>query len=108
MRYEVFVGTDLIGVTALEKGDPPMGVASGRMFPTDQYQPAKHAGSTVSGLRIRPEGAEFFELQGAYIEDYSPELGEDGLEVTILGLGHLEYAEHFPQHLKAYEERFKA
>ena len=37
MRFEVKLGSETIGYTELEAGDAPMGVASGRFFPTATY-----------------------------------------------------------------------
>ncbi len=37
MRFEVKLGSEIIGFSELERGDPPMGVASGRFVPTPAY-----------------------------------------------------------------------
>ena len=37
MRFQVKVENDIIGFSELEGGDPPMGVAGGRLLPTPAY-----------------------------------------------------------------------
>jgi hypothetical protein len=107
MRYEVFAGDELIGWSELEKGDPPMGVAEGRLMTTPAYCPTQHALPHQPQLRIRAVGDTFLEHTGAYIEDQSAALGPDGIEVIILGLPLDSYRRHFSQHLKAYAEQFE-
>ena len=104
MKYEVVAGDVVIGWSELEAGDPPMGVASGRLHPTSAY-----VGVSVDvTLRVRPEGASFFEpAAGVYIEDHSADLGPEGIEVSVLGLDAAVYELHFPQHVRAYERQFK-
>jgi hypothetical protein len=43
---------------------------------------------------------------GVYIADYSADAGEDGLEVSVLGISHLVYEHLFPHHVAAYECQF--
>jgi len=103
MKYEVFAGDVMIGWSELEKGDPPMGVALGVFHPTDSYRAGE-----ARGLRVRPEGGGFFEpAAGVQIEDYSADLGADGIEISVLGLDADTYQQFFPMHLKAYEEQFR-
>jgi hypothetical protein len=103
MRYEVFAGDVMIGWSELERGDPPMGVALGVFHPSEAYQ-----GVAVGTLRLRPEGGAFFEpVAGVHIEDYSADLGADGIEVSVLGIDADTYKQYFPMHLKVYEEQFR-
>jgi hypothetical protein len=37
-RFEVFADSNLVGYSELEWGDPPMGVAGGRLFPLSAYE----------------------------------------------------------------------
>ena len=63
MRFEVLSGDTRIGWSELEFGDPPMGVAHGRFYPSDFYRSSRHAGLD-GDLRARPEGSEeFFKWQ---------------------------------------------
>jgi hypothetical protein len=103
MKYEVLADEIVIGWSELEKGDPPMGVALGVFHPTEAY------GRLTSGavLRVRPEDAAFFEpVAGVHIEDFSGDLGPDGMEVSVLGIDADTYQRYFPMHLKAYDDQF--
>ena len=42
MRFAVFAGDTLVGHSALELGDPPMGLAFGRLFPTEDHRLIQH------------------------------------------------------------------
>jgi hypothetical protein len=96
----------VIGWSELEKGDPPMGVAAGQMHPTAAYSSAQAKMSEIE-LRVRPEGEAFFEpAGGVYLEDYSKDLGPQGIEVSVLGLDAEIYERYFPMHVRAYEEQF--
>jgi hypothetical protein len=103
MKYEILADEIVIGWSELEKGDPPMGVALGVFHPTEAY------GRLTSGavLRVRPEDAAFFEpVAGVHIEDFSGDLGPDGMEVSVLGIDADTYQRYFPMHLKAYDDQF--
>ena len=68
-----YVDGDLcIGWSELEFGDPPMGVAHGRLHPSEHYDSSLHA---VAGadLRVRPVASnEYFQpAGGVYIESYN-------------------------------------
>lgn len=106
MRYEVFSGDALIGWSDLEAGDPPMGVASGILRPTPAYPGALAAGNQ---LRVRPEGGEFFEPAfGVHVENYSADLGPEGIEVSVVGIEAATYERWFSDHLRRYEEQFRS
>ena len=105
MKYEVVSGDVVIGWSELEAGDPPMGVVFGRLHPTLAYAAAATA---YVPLRVRPEGASFFEPSGGvHIEDHSADLGPEGIEVSVLGLDASVYELHFSQHVRTYEQQFK-
>lgn len=100
----MLAGDVVIGWSELEKGDPPMGVAVGVLHPSAAYAGA----SPASQLRVRPEGGPFFDpVGGVQVEDYSADLGPDGLEVSVVGIEAVTYERYFPHHLKAYEEQFR-
>jgi hypothetical protein len=67
MRYEVMEDDVCIGWSELEFGDPPMGVAHGRLYPSDLYKASRHAGANTK-LRVRPAGSDEF-LQPAAVLD---------------------------------------
>ena len=102
MKYEVFSSDLMIGWSALEAGDPPMGVVTGVFHPTDEYRAGE-----ARELRVRPEGGAVLKpVAGVFIEDHSAELGATGIEIMILGIDGETYQQYFPMHVKAYEERF--
>jgi len=83
LRYEVVAGDVVIGWSELENGDPPMGVALGRLHVNDAYASFQPG----APLRVRPPGGAFFEpVGGVHIEDYSADLGPDAIEVSVLGI----------------------
>ena len=103
MKFEVLAGDVVIGWSAFEHGDPPMGVVLGRLTVTSAY------GTTLpdAPVRVRPEGEAFFEpTGGVHIEDLS-EFGPDEIEVSVLGLDHVTYERYLPHHVRAYEEQFR-
>ena len=107
-QYKVYAGEALIGHSALESGDPPMGVASGKFFAVPAYAsiqpqcianrdlPQTHLGLTVA----RPNGDLIPAEHGVAILDYSVELGE--IEVHAFGIGYPLYEELFPNLAAAY------
>lgn len=104
MRFEVVVDDIVVGWTALEGGDPPMGVALGRLHPNEAYAEVKPG----SSFRVRVAGGEFLEPSaGVHIEDHSAELGADAIEISVLGLDSLIYKKHFAAHVRAYEAQWK-
>lgn len=44
---------------------------------------------------------------GVHIADCSAELGDEGLEVSVLGVPYPNYEELFPHHVAAYEQQFE-
>ena len=111
-EFKVFAGTALIGHSALETGDPPMGVAFGKFIPLPSYAsiqaqcvaardlPQAHLALSIMCPNGDPLPAEL----GVAILDYSAELGE--IEVHAVGIGYPLYGELFPQHVVAYQKQF--
>jgi len=114
MRFEVKLGNEIIGFSELEGGDPPMGVASGRFVPTPAYtsiQPHciehREHWLSIPELMVGLAGGVPIECGGGVqIVDFSPELGEAGIEISLLGVPYPLYAELFPHHVEAYKNRF--
>jgi hypothetical protein len=106
MHFEIVSNGKIIGLSEFEQGDPPMGVASGRFLPNEEYR----IGIDVENdLRVRPEGGEFLSPEGGVvITNYSADLGPDGIEVAVLGLDAETYQSLFPQHVRAYESQFES
>ncbi len=104
MRFEVVVDDVVVGWTALESGDSPMGVALGRLHPNDAYADVKSG----SSFRVQAAGGEFLEPSaGVHVEDHSAELGADAIEISVHGLDAAIYEKYFAAHLRAYEDRWK-
>lgn len=112
-NYKVFSGTTLIGYSALETGDPPMGAACGKFLPLPAYSaiqsqfishrdlPQAHLALSIvcaSGERLPAE-------RGVAILDYSLELGE--IEVHAVGIGYPLYEQLFPHQVAAYAKQFR-
>jgi len=114
-RYAVYSADTLIGHSALEGGDPPMGLAIGRFFPSPAYQQIQpkviaaidswqeHLSLTVldteSGLPLPAQA-------GVQVIDASAQLGPEGMEVHVMGIGYPLYEQLFPGRHAAYVASF--
>ena len=115
MRFEVKLGNEIIGFSELEGGDAPMGVAGGRFSPTSAYssiQPycIKHRDRWVSIPELTVSaagGAPIKSSGGVQIIDFSPELGEAGIEIYLNGVPYPCYEELFPHHVESYKKQFR-
>jgi len=109
-RFEVLSGSNLIGWSDLELGDPPMGVAFGRFFPSPAYSIGMALPQdeiSQSSLSLRISGGETLRSSaGVQITDYSADLGPDGIEVSIFGITYPSYESLFPEHVASYERQF--
>jgi hypothetical protein len=105
MRVEILHGHAVIGRSELDRLDPPMGVATGFLEPTDHYDPMRHAGD-IEGLdnqhaaesmfSVRGSDGKVVECSGVWIRDYREALGE--IEVDVIGIPYQEYEAHFGTH----------
>lgn len=103
MRFEVLVDDVVVGWTELESGDPPMGVALGRLHPNDRYAEL----TSGSSFRVRAPGGELLEPSaGVHVEDHAAELGADAIEISILGLDSAMYEKYFAAHVRAYNDHW--
>ena len=113
-EFSIYSGEALIGWSAFEAGDPPMGVAFGKFIPAPGYDAIR---STIIGLRGKDDGAlrlsarrvdgiRLDPLGGVHIADHADELGEDGREVTALGISYPLYEALFPKHVAVYHRQF--
>lgn len=91
-----------------------MGVACGRFVPSPAYASIqryciKHRERWVSipSLTVGEAGGLPIECGNVQIIDYSPELGEVGIEIYLNGVTNPSYAELFPNHVKAYKKQFE-
>jgi hypothetical protein len=91
-----------------------MGVAAGKLLPSPAYgaiQPSVVAAREGSQAHLSfvvrlVAGGELPAQGGVQILDYSAELGAEGLEVHVLGIGYPLYEELFPEHVAAYKAQF--
>jgi hypothetical protein len=113
-RFTVFINSTPIGCSELESGDPPMGVASGKFCPFPSYQEvqpsviaARDGSQDHLGLTVRTFDGQLLPAQGGVqILDYSKELGAEGIEVHVCGIGYPLYEELFPGRHAAYIASF--
>lgn len=124
-EYSVYLDSNKIGTTKLEKADAPMGVVFGEIRFDEQkwnydfikaYCKAKNikiaddypedkliSTRTIDSLVITNE-------QGVEIKGVGNQISgmdSEGYEISIEGIAYPFYEEEFPHHVKAYEEMFK-
>ncbi|HEY2658231.1 MAG TPA: hypothetical protein VGI79_00810 [Caulobacteraceae bacterium] len=118
--YAIYSGDVLIGYSALEYGDPPMGVAFGAFEPTPQFSQlgaqavlaADGAGRPVpdirfwQGLSAKTPTGEELGSQAIVVTEYGPAGSPLGLEVSCLGIPYPLYDNLFPEHVEAYRNAF--
>ncbi len=110
MRFVVRLDDKVVATSNLEGGDPPMGVASGRLYTTDAYDSIRqycvdHRDDWIElpGLSVTTEDGTAIECSGGIqIIDFSPEMGEEAIQIHLNGIISPKYAELFPQHVKFY------
>ena len=115
MRFVIQLGDEIIGYSQLEAGDPPMGVAGGRLLPTPAYssiQPHciahRDNWEPIPALSVRLEEGALIECSGPIqIIDFSPELGETEIHIEVCGITSPPYSELFPHHVEAYTKQFR-
>jgi hypothetical protein len=119
--FGIFHGDVLIGLSELESGDPPMGVAFGRFEPADAFAPMRNAMKPVrdgtgnelrdtrslEGLCVRTADGIALVCLHVDVCEYGEADNPLGWEVVCLGIEQPLYEELFPRHVKAYEDQFK-
>jgi hypothetical protein len=115
VRFSVKLGTDIIGFSELEGGDPPMGMAHGRFIPTPAYNSVRQfcierrgEGASIAGLVVETSEGLAIQCSGPIqIIDLSPDLGDKGIHIFLDGIVNPSYSELFPQHVEAYRKQFR-
>ena len=86
-----------------------MGVAAGRFLPYPAYSiiqssvvKSRDPSQAHLALVIRVKSGAEVPASGVRITDYSAELGDEGLEIEVLGIPYPLYGELFPEHVAAY------
>ncbi|WP_331843327.1 hypothetical protein [Pantoea agglomerans] len=103
MTFEIRKGSNVIGLTELEFGDPPMGFVYGQFKPTTFYQ--RNDSTTELALFKRDESLHIH-TKIITIVDSSGQIDEKLTEVTILIELAEEYEGYFHHHLKKYNNHF--
>jgi len=124
-EYSIYLGSNKIGTTRLEKADAPMGVVFGELrfdkkewnydfiksyckdnnieladdYPEDKLISTR----TIDSLVIRNEQG--VEIKG--VGNQISGMNSDGFEILIEGIAYPFYEAEFPHHVKAYDEMFK-
>ena len=118
-KFELYAGEELMGWSALEIADPPMGVAAGVFYPHENYarirdvvragfgdatsdqseaeQRAAWERAVALNLTVRSKNGPAFEpIGGVTVQDYADELkDESARELTLYGLPHETFKLHF-------------
>lgn len=123
MPFNIYAKGKLIGWSALESGDPPMGVASGVFHPNEAYEEiaplfqlhfsvAAEGGKELAslqqklaelGLDVNSEDGESVQgVGGVHITDARAELPDEPLQVEVLGVDSEAYQRFFPRQAAAY------
>ena len=115
-RFSILHNGRVIGWSALEFGDPPMGVAFGQFIASNAFDDFL---SKEDGVGLDSTGALKWSGLALVEADFGP-VPCDGigltrcvsdrgieLEVTALGVPYPEYATLFPLHIQEYETQFR-
>jgi len=108
MRFTVKLGSDVIGFSVIDSGDPSMGCAYGKFVPTPAYSAIqqhcirhREKWEPVPGLIVEETTGVTLECSGGFqIVDFSPEFGTEGIQLHLLGITTPPYSKLFPDDLK--------
>jgi len=121
--YAIYSGETLIGHSELEGGDAPMGVAFGKLVPTEAFggiRGAAEPGNVLKknsiknirawrGLSVRTPNGDALECQmGVQVLEHGEAKNPYALEVYCSGIPYPLYEELFPHHVKEYRDQFKS
>lgn len=113
--FEIYAKNTLVGHSALELGDPPMGVAFGTFVAADRYREIRsqcqtnHADQSGLALSVKTQAGQLVPCAGVAILDYTHQVEDDDpayVEVNVLGIPYPLYGELFPEHVAGYEQQF--
>ena len=104
--FHVYAEAQIIGSTTLEFGDPPMGVAFGTFKPNDNYASLRKRDGTIK-VSLQAQDGSIVPCQGAFVRDMSEEFGPEAVEVEAVGMPHPIYQRLFPEHVQAYDAKFR-
>lgn len=111
-QFAIYAGSTCIGHSWLEHRDAPIGVAAGRFLPTPDYAQVQgavlaSAGGTQPEVALRvfaPDGQVLAGEGLVQIVDYSPELGDDAIEVHVIGIEAERYGQWFDQQVTGFQD----
>lgn len=111
-QFAIYAGSLCIGHSWLEHRDAPIGVAAGRFVPAAGYaQVQGEVLASASGAQpevalrvLTPDGHELAGEGHVQIVDYSPELGEDAIEVHVIGIETGRYGRWFPTQATGFQD----
>jgi hypothetical protein len=115
VMFEIYANDTLVGRSALELGDPPMGVAFGQFIAAPGYRKiqqecrASLGDQTSLALSVKTPTGDLVPCAGVGIQDVSPdgeEVDPTWVEVSVLGIPYPLYSELFPEHVTGYEKQF--
>jgi len=102
----------LIGQSALEHGDPPMGVALGEFIPAAAFAAARLEAVVseqqediriLRGLSLRTSDQKLIRCTHVAVIECGESSNPIGWEVECMGFESPSYADLFPNHVKAYD-----
>ena len=111
-QFAIYAGSLCIGHSWLEHRDAPIGVAAGRFLPADAYAQVQGAVLASAGgtqpevaLRVLAPDGQLLAGEGlVQIVDYSPELGDDAIEVHVIGIEPERYGQWFPTQATGFHD----
>lgn len=122
--YNILFDGKIVGTTAFEKADAPMGVVFGQLnfintdsgydfiknyclannleLSFDQPEDKLIITNYIPGLQARTEEGVIIKAEGNQISGSDRE----GFEITLVGIPYPFYENEFPHHVKAYHDQF--
>lgn len=113
-KFEIQRGGLILGLSRLEFGDAPMGIAEGTFLPTSYFSDFRIAESPIEdGDQRRWLDCVMYDQSGNKIEGASAvitEIGESGAPIALqvtCRVSYPEYEELFPHHVESYKSAFE-
>jgi hypothetical protein len=114
--FLIYSNDVLIGRSALEKGDPPMGIALGDFTPTSAFETVRTTVDVASkteevrvfsGLRVSMSDGSAVVCSHVAVLEVGEFAAPLGWEVECMGFENPSYANLFPHHVKDYEDAMR-
>lgn len=108
--FSIYSNGVLIGQSALESGDPPMGVAFGEFIPAAAFASLRMQMVSegpqlriLSGLSVRIARDVAIDCESVAVFEAGEPANPAGWEVTCFGI--VQYADLFPERMKTYDNQ---